>query len=333
LLSTVVRNTKIAYNTTNKQSNKQSNTMETDEPIMGVAMTERAQQVRRNSIRDILGDDDLTPLEKRKSIQSLMDGRRRSSNGTRSSSGSTGEMERAAAEAAEFYSSDTDDDCAMEGISGTEQQQYYQQQQQQQYQQQQQQQQQQQHEQQQQHPSENQDGGAGDGAAPNKVDWNTPHGRKQRSASLPGWSEGGMNAVAPLAAASSNNVWDEPINVNRRMEKSRPACNHYERNCTIISPCCGLAFGCRICHDECPVLPMPFSKRQINAAMEANGGQQQHPSRVNWQDNVEGVKQKQEKRRSLPLGFDEEETHHEIDRFAMKEIICRLCYVRQSSKT
>jgi hypothetical protein len=156
-------------------------------------------------------------------------------------------------------------------------------------------------------------------------DWNTPHRRKERSASLPGWSETGMNqAVAPLAAASQNPIWDDPINVNRRMEKSRPACNHYERNCTTISPCCGLAFGCRICHDECPVLPLPFSKRD-------GGGQNQ--SRVNWSENVEGVKQKQEKRRSLPLGFDEEETHHEIDRFAIKELICRLCYVRQSSKT
>jgi CHY zinc finger len=28
------------------------------------------------------------------------------------------------------------------------------------------------------------------------------------------------------------------------------ACVHYERNCTIIAPCCGRTFGCRICHDE-----------------------------------------------------------------------------------
>lgn len=274
--------------------------METDEPISGAVMTPDAQQQRRNSIRDIMADDELTPLEKRKSIQSLMDGRRRSSNGTRSSSGSVEGMAQAAQEASEFYSSDTDDDCAMgdnDTGDGTEQYQYnsaedpHQQQQQQ----------------------------------PNKVDWNTPGGKKQRSASLPGWSEGGMSVVAPLAAARGNNVWNDPANLNRRMEKSRPACNHYERNCTIVSPCCGLAFGCRICHDECPVLPMPFSKRQL-----AQGVTQ---SRINWQDNVEGVKQKQEKRRSMPLSFEEEETHHEIDRFAIKEIICRLCYARQSSKT
>ena len=37
-------------------------------------------------------------------------------------------------------------------------------------------------------------------------------------------------------------------------EKSRPVCQHYERNCTMIAPCCGAAFGCRICHDDCPAL-------------------------------------------------------------------------------
>ena len=37
-------------------------------------------------------------------------------------------------------------------------------------------------------------------------------------------------------------------------EQSRPVCNHYERNCTMIAPCCGAAFGCRICHDDCPAL-------------------------------------------------------------------------------
>ena len=27
-------------------------------------------------------------------------------------------------------------------------------------------------------------------------------------------------------------------------------CNHYERNCNIIAPCCNRIVGCRICHDE-----------------------------------------------------------------------------------
>jgi uncharacterized CHY-type Zn-finger protein len=27
-------------------------------------------------------------------------------------------------------------------------------------------------------------------------------------------------------------------------------CVHYERNCSIVAPCCNRIFGCRICHDE-----------------------------------------------------------------------------------
>jgi uncharacterized CHY-type Zn-finger protein len=27
-------------------------------------------------------------------------------------------------------------------------------------------------------------------------------------------------------------------------------CVHYERNCSIVAPCCNRVFGCRICHDE-----------------------------------------------------------------------------------
>jgi hypothetical protein len=319
------------------ESEEATNETTTQQVVTGVAMRERDdnQTQRRNSIRDIMADDDLTPLEKRRSIQSLMDGRRRSSNATCSSNGSNrseGEMERAAAEAAEFYSSDTDDD-PMDGTSahgympahGHAHHAHHQQQQQQQN--------------HQQPSSQEQSNMQGNTAAPTSTttstNGNIPHRtrRRERSVSLPGWSEEGMQAVAPLAAASTgtNSIWDDPVNVNRRMEKSRPACNHYERNCTIISPCCGLAFGCRICHDDCPVLPMPYSKR--TAVMEG-GQQQQQAARINWQDNVEGgVKLKHEKRRSLPLGFDEEETHHEIDRFAIRELICRLCYVRQSSKT
>jgi hypothetical protein len=40
----------------------------------------------------------------------------------------------------------------------------------------------------------------------------------------------------------------------KRAEEMRPPCPHYVRNCTLIAPCCGAAFGCRICHDDSPVL-------------------------------------------------------------------------------
>ena len=26
-------------------------------------------------------------------------------------------------------------------------------------------------------------------------------------------------------------------------------CDHYNRNCNIISPCCGNQYSCRLCHD------------------------------------------------------------------------------------
>lgn len=99
----------------------------------------------------------------------------------------------------------------------------------------------------------------------------------------------------------------------RRTEQTRPHCPHYDRRCTIISPCCGAAFGCRICHDDCPVLPP-----KIN-----NGGKKYHRSA------------------SLPSSFTAmplevqtpEDTHHQIDRFAIREVICRECFTRQSSKT
>lgn len=295
----------------------------------GAAVTEEAQKERRHSIRDILADESLTPLEKRRSIQSLMDGRRRSSNATHNSGGdSTSEdgMARAAAEAASYYTSDNEDD-PMDGTSSV---------------------------------ANNGSGGGGGVASAATVASGSAtaayqygdatgavidssgdgfHRRKERSTSLPGWSEVGL--VAPVAASSTataaarakidpNSIWDDPLNVNRRMEKSRPACTHYERNCTIISPCCGLAFGCRICHDDCPVLPMPFVKRPQEVVTEPEP--EPTPARIHWAPD-EAPKRKQEKRPSLPLGFDEEETHHDIDRFAIREIICRLCYVRQSSKT
>merc|ERR1712060_1035049 len=95
---------------------------------------------------------------------------------------------------------------------------------------------------------------------------------------------------------------------SEEMEKSRPPCTHYKRNCTIISPCCGLAFGCRVCHDEYPDLPPPIK------------------------DNEEEEKEKDPKERRLSVMTDCSESH-KVDRFKIKEVICRVCYTRQSSKT
>jgi hypothetical protein len=317
-----------------------------DESHHGAAMTQRAQKERRNSIREIMADEFLTPLEKRRNIQSLMDGRRRSS----ASHGSTG------SETADRYRSDNEDSHApypynyynQNGATTTDNEYYgYHVE----------------HSRNQQRPlhqaavgGEDDDNASqsSDAHRLQSMDANASGRRKQqRSSSMPLWSEDTTRAAAPLVAASSNAIWDDPMHIAMRMEKSRPPCGHYERNCTIISPCCGLAFGCRICHDECPVLPMPFAKRPpppptspVNSKAAALGDEQSSsppadgetlPQEriLNWQA-VEKAKHKQEKRRSMPMSYDEyigEETHHEIDRFAIAEIICRLCYTRQSSKT
>ena len=105
----------------------------------------------------------------------------------------------------------------------------------------------------------------------------------------------------------------EVLDAARRMEESRPSCNHYERNCSIVSPCCGAVFGCRLCHDECSVLPPPKYGVQKNGRPEGKV--------IN-------------RCSSLPSSFTgaPEPEHHNIDRFAIREIICRNCYTRQSSK-
>lgn len=361
---------------------------------IGTVMSPQTQQERRNSIREIMADESLTPLEKRRNIQSLMDGRRRSSLASQVSTASTctmGEMAGSAVEGTD-YIFQTDDNYSQHSHMSNSNHSS--------------------HSSQQQHYNYNVDtnsasytamndreyygyreydkqqleqllqsggtgtspGGGGDGREANEelllhsIDSLSAAGRKQRSSSMPLWSEDTSRAAAPLVAARSNTIWEDPINISRRMEKSRPPCPHYERNCTIISPCCGLAFGCRICHDDCPVLPMPFAKRPLppppppplpalvvtpddggiaqqgspswtvsGASMEATQGGATMPKEriLNW-EAVERAKHKQEKRRSMPLSYDDfagDEPHHEINRFAIAEIICRLCYTRQSSKT
>lgn len=99
----------------------------------------------------------------------------------------------------------------------------------------------------------------------------------------------------------------------KRAEQQRPPCTHYERKCTLIAPCCGAAFGCRICHDDCPTLPP-----KINPKVK---------------------KSRYSRRASCPSNFTSmtssqpEDMHHTIDRFAIQEVICRECFTRQSSKT
>lgn len=89
----------------------------------------------------------------------------------------------------------------------------------------------------------------------------------------------------------------------RRAIESAPHCTHYVRNNHIVSPCCGATYACRICHDECPVLP-PLLKDQVNMRRGST--------------NLV----------SRPVG-----EHHKLPRFDIAEIICRECYTKQDSKT
>ena len=108
------------------------------------------------------------------------------------------------------------------------------------------------------------------------------------------------------------------MQLNKRAIETAPPCTHYERNCHIVGPCCGATFGCRICHDDCPILPpMLVNKPDM---MEMGG------------DKEKGIP----RRATLPSSFEASlapPEHHNVDRFAIKEIICRECFTKQSSKT
>jgi hypothetical protein len=107
------------------------------------------------------------------------------------------------------------------------------------------------------------------------------------------------------------------IAISTRMDQNRPPCNHYKRNCTIISPCCGMAFGCRICHDECPQLPPPLLNEQPKMGEQAPSSRYQRASSMPTSNQI------------LP----DSDNQHLIERFKIAEIICRHCFTRQSSKT
>ena len=292
------------------------------------SMTADEQKERRASIQAIMKDPGLAPQERRKSVQALMDGRRRSS--TASLGGAGGGMAAAAAAAAAAYgdSSDSDGsdtDADMRGSSSV---------------------------------ASSSEGGGGVGAA---------RSRRQKRSSLRNsfidgvasmnTGSGGVPDAGPASPAmatrrrsshqssgssysvdpASGHHLGSAIGSSRKMEKTRPHCDHYDRKCTIISPCCGLAFGCRICHDDCPVLPPPiFNQGGSGAADDGAGGA---AAAAGGRDSGSGLngggggKRRIGRSASMPSAFSEEETHHDIDRFAIREVICRACYTRQSSKT
>jgi len=99
-----------------------------------------------------------------------------------------------------------------------------------------------------------------------------------------------------------------------------PKCMHYKRNCNIVAPCCGTIFGCRICHDECDELlpPMMQSKEPMNPCCANKRCLPDICQKKNSFSNE-----------SLSSAC----THHNIDRYAIKEITCKICSTRQPSNT
>ena len=312
------------------------------------SMTGQEATERRASIQAIMRDPNLAPQEKRKSIQALMDGRerRRSStaapaNGINGSAAGGGMAVAAAMAAAEFVdSSDEEGDYddhhnemhdSVNNLGG------------------------------QQKSGMDDSNRSGNGSATKKRSsfifkrgssniTNEKSGKRRtslRESFTMGFSKMGVKgssnagdlgeSAAAVAASMCVPTPESKIDISKRLEKSRPPCQHYERNCSIVSPCCGLVFGCRICHDDSEVLPPPFllsggmgpqpSAEDLAKAGMTNGDlfaasmpNRKAPAIVH-------------RSASMPSTFEEEETHHEIDRFLIKEVVCRECFTRQSSKT
>jgi len=324
------------------------------------SMSETEQQRRRQQIKAILADRSIPEVERRKSIQALMDGRR-SSIGSQASYGSSygGAMSHASSHhsshaggggGASFaiYSAGSATSASGGGAptalqahiaaGGT-------------------------------HPQHHQGGGPASvhsgqhsvasghqyphhhhhsGMSP--AGQQSPHGshpddRTVHSASavLVGYKPkshpyNSSTTPVPAVAAQDQAFYHQQTATehSKRAELSRPACEHYNRNCTIVSPCCGAAFGCRICHDDCPVLP-PVIQQEADEPMGMSSGlgimDHEGPGSGGGASGAGGGRYPRSTSMPVSLASFGEPQHHTIDRHAIREVICRRCYTRQSSKT
>lgn len=273
-----------------------------------VSMTDQEEKERRASIQAIMKDPFLSPHERRKSIQSLMDGRRRSSV---MNSGSNVENKRVSLEsdmaiAASFVASSFEDDDVSRASKKR--------------------------------------------SSPNLNDLESPQDKGndqqvKRHTSLHesftiGLSTMGVKGMDADTDSGCAPLVADPIAMASKMEKSRPPCGHYQRNCSIVSPCCGLVFGCRICHNDATDLPPPFliaggDLTQPSNPDDASFAGPDPDLPVASACAHPGTKSSAmvPHRRSSALSSSDNESHHEINRFAIKEVICRECFTLQSSKT
>jgi len=250
------------------------------------SMTEEEERLRRHEIKSILQDKSIDDVERRRSIQYLMDGRRNSMGGasSRRTSGTGASVH-------DEYGNPLGNNYSNHSSDGG-------------------------------YPGQQILPGVPMGQNLMVAEADSGAGMSQLSGPpavcipVPSLPNGTSSLMLPDNTNSGNfNQICHATEQSKRAELTRPPCQHYERKCTIIAPCCGAAFGCRICHDDCPVLPP-----KIEVVEAQNLGRRKYP-----------------RSSSLPSSFTSmdtpEETHHNIDRFAIREVICRVCYTRQSSQT
>ncbi len=305
------------------------------------SMSDVEQKQRRASIQSIMTNPNLTPLEKRRSIQSLMDGRRASvDNGSNPANNPylayKASLLRAKLAAEEKSDDDSDDDASMgngEAAASDDGRRW------------------------------GQDGGDdkdedddemmdadeedADGhphddahaSDANRSHLDAPHPSSNKKKSHPYSAKTtAVPAIAAMAYAGKASSDKKPkrrnsLDINKRAVETSPPCSHYRRNCHIVSPCCGATFGCRICHDDCPVLPPVFKSDNeemmgAEGAMESGGGEGGGGGRRKYQRVL--------RTSSMPTSFPSAAgppEHHNIDRFAIREVICRQCFTKQGSKT
>lgn len=129
------------------------------------------------------------------------------------------------------------------------------------------------------------------------------------------------------------NLQGDRVGDPERLVKCSPECNHYQRKCSIISPCCGMIFGCRLCHDECDQLSPPiFDKEDL---LDEEEDMLHIPRKIKLESGAKAKVTRRGSMSSIMSSISEmgDDVHHNIDRFAVKEIICRECFTRQSSKS
>ena len=141
---------------------------------------------------------------------------------------------------------------------------------------------------------------------------------------------------------------------SRRAVEMAPKCTHYVRNCYIVSPCCGATFACRICHDDCPVLPAllkcaesppppPTTTPSTKTNDDNSGIAATTTTAIATSFSVGGGRgddgrkyQRMLRTSSMPTSISNlmaASEHHKLPRFEIAEVICRECFTRQSSKT